>query len=50
MFAIAAMIVLALLGLRISEAKTRIAHMSESLDFLGYAERTVMPRPVRECC
>ena len=36
MLAIAAMIVLALLGLRISEAKTRIAHMSESLDFLGF--------------
>jgi RNA-directed DNA polymerase len=28
--------VLAPLGLRLSEAKTRIAHMSESLDFLGF--------------
>ena len=28
--------VLAPLGLRLSQAKTRIVHMSESLDFLGF--------------
>jgi RNA-directed DNA polymerase len=35
--------VLAPLGLRLSPAKTRIVHMSEGFDFLGYADLRVMP-------
>jgi hypothetical protein len=35
--------VLAPMGLRLSAAKTHVVHMSDGFDFLGYAERTVMP-------
>ena len=40
--------VLAPMGLRLSEAKTRIVHMSEAFDFLGYADASVMPRRARK--
>ena len=33
-------------GLVFNEDKTQIVHLSQGFDFLGYAERTVMPRPV----
>jgi RNA-directed DNA polymerase len=39
--------VLAPLGLRLSPAKTRIVHMSEGFDFLGYADAPAMPRWAR---
>ena len=35
--------VLGSMGLRLSEAKTRIVHMSEAFDFLGYADAPAMP-------
>jgi RNA-directed DNA polymerase len=35
--------VLAPLGLRLSPAKTRVVHMSEGFEFLGYADLRVMP-------
>ena len=41
---------LAPLGLRLSPEKTRVVHIDEGFDFLGYAERTVMPRSVPGCC
>jgi len=37
-------------GLVFNEEKTRIVHLSEGFDFLGYVERTVMPRSVPGCC
>ena len=37
-------------GLAFNEAKTRIVSLSEGFDFLGYVERTVMPRSVPGCC
>ncbi|HEX3781133.1 MAG TPA: reverse transcriptase domain-containing protein [Pseudonocardiaceae bacterium] len=39
--------VLAPLGLRFSEAKTRVVAMSEAFDFLGYVDRPTMPTPRR---
>ena len=39
--------VLVPLGLRLSQAKTRVVHMSEAFDFLGYADAAAMPRRVR---
>ena len=31
-------------GLAFNEDKTRVVHLNDGLDFLGYVEHTVMPR------
>ena len=40
--------VLAPLGLRLAPEKTRVVHIDEGFDFLGYADAPAMPRRARK--